>query len=371
MERNDKKLIKKTFKVYLKLKNDYENSNYKKCENRILYLIDILSKINKSSEYYSKYINELEEIDKEVLELLKKINMDQIDNSIMESETLKEDNEIFNLINQGNLNSLKEKLESTENINLETYNSEGLTPLHLCIKNGDMKCLIELLKYSGNINMLTNNGLTLFEYACLQRDHNSINVLTNFGASMDKHLELRMNSTNKIKTDEIDELIILKKIFESKRSKKLSIIPEEYLEIIDLETECKYGNYNYKDLFFHLDSFIQSLEYDQLNSYLNILKEEITDYLTCNEKNKICPKTIVSLVTSNLAHFIEYPYNFSSPWILNLEISYILKNISKKETSKRKIRKKLVNKIYSDYIESNIFTADFIGVIINNWIKKI
>lgn len=369
METSNRKLIKKTFKVYLKIKNYFDKKEYKKCEIRILYLIDMLTQINKESEYYLKYNNELEEIDKEMALLLKEINLNQIENSVVESEILKTDNEIFDLIKKGSYKSLVEKLNNNSDINLEIFDEEGLTPLHLCIKNGDMKCLIELLKYCGKINMLSENGLTLFEYACLQKDHNTINVLNNFGASMDKHLELRMNSVNKIKTDELDELIILKKIFETSKRNELKIIPNQYLNNFDLEKSCKYGNFNYKDLIYHLDKFIENLNPDQIKSYLNIINEEISEFNKCN--NKICPKSIISIITSNLAVFINYPFNFSTPWILNLEISFILKNILKKETNKRKIRKKLVNKIYSDYIETNLYSADFIGVIINNWIKKI
>lgn len=369
METSDRKLIKKTFKVYLKIKNYYEKKEYKKCETRILYLIDTINQINKESEYYLKYNNELEEINKEMILLLKEINLNQIENSVIESDILETDHEIFNLIKKGSFKSLIEKLKNNPDINLEFFNEDGLTPLHLCIKNGDMKCLIELLKYSGKINMLSENGLTLFEYACLQKDHNTINVLNNFGASMDKHLELRMNSINKIKTDELDELIILKKIFETTKRNKLKIIPDQYLNKIDFEKKCKYGNFDYRDLIYHLDKFLENLDSDQIISYLNIINEEIDEFNEC--QNKICPKSIISIITSNLAIFIDYPFNFSTPWILNLEISFILKNILKKETNKREIRKKLVNKIYSDYIETNLYSPDFIGVIINNWIKKI
>ena len=69
----------------------------------------------------------------------------------------------------GDYVTLKKLLEQNKLLDLSVFDEDGHTPLHLAIRNGDLKILNLLLKYEGNINFLTKYGFTLFEYACLQK----------------------------------------------------------------------------------------------------------------------------------------------------------------------------------------------------------
>ena len=218
-------------------------------------------------------------------------------------------------------------------LDLSIYDQDGHTPLHIAIKNGDLKILTLLLKYEGNINLLTKYGFTLFEYACLQKDPVTINYLQNHGASMDKHLDLRDKFTLEISHDDLDDIIILKNNILSKKN-SFYFIPENIYRSNKIDQPAGIKNFLIKDILLHLETFLEKIDSNKRYNYLKIISQEFEEYDNCNKK-LTCPKNMITLITYNLAPFINYQYNYSSNWLINLEISFSLKKLLKENVSNK------------------------------------
>lgn len=365
---NNNKIIKKSLKAYLKAKDAYNNSNYKKAENYLVFLIENFKKIENLSNEYQDIINETIN---ESINLLNKISLIVIEDSIEENELDHKDNQIINLVNMGDYVTLKKLLEKNKLLDLSVFDEDGHTPLHLAIRNGDLKILNLLLKYEGNINFLTKYGFTLFEYACLQKDPVTINYLQNHGANMDKHLELRDKFTLEISHDDLDDIIILKKIISCPKKNSYQFIPENIYNSPKINQSAGIKNFQIKDILLHLESFLENIDSIKRKNYLQIISQEFEEYDNCNKK-LVCPKNLISLLTYNLVPFINYKHNFSSNWLINLEISFSLKKLLKENVSNKiNLKKKLINKLYKDYINNNLYKPDHIGILITKWVNKI
>lgn len=367
---NNKKIIKKSLKAYLKAKEEFENANYKKSESYLIYLLDNFQKMNvETDKNYQNIINSTIIESKKLLDEIKLINFND---SIEYSEEYYKDNNIIHLVNYGDYISLKKLLNNNQLLDLTIYDEEGLTPLHLAIKNGDLKILNLLLKYEGNVNLLTNYGFTLFEYACLQKDPVTINYLQDHGANMDKHLELRNDFILEITHDDLDDIIILKKILAFDKKTHFNHIPENIYNSTKTELSSGIKKYTIKDILLHLETLLDKLPETKRINYLKILQEDFNDFNDECIKKIICPKNIISLICYNLAPFVNYNYSYSSNWLINLEISFTLKKILKDNIpNKINIKKKLINKLYKDYINNKLYKADYIGILITKWVNKI
>jgi ankyrin repeat protein len=365
---NNNKIIKKSLKAYLKAKDAYKNLNYKKAENYLVYLIENFKKIETISEDYK---NIIEDTIKESVQLLNDISLIGINDSVEETKNNDKNNKLIELVNLGDYVSLKLLLENNKFLDLSVYDEEGHSPLHLAIKNGDLRILNLLLKYEGNINFLTTYGFTLFEYACLQKDPVTINYLQNHGANMNKHLDLRDNFTLQISQDDLDDMIILKKIISCEKKKNFNFIPENIYKSKKIEEQSGIINYKIYDVLLHLETFLEQIDETKRNNYIKIIEEEFKEYNT-NCKKITCPKNLITILTYNLSPFIDYKYNYSSRWLINLEISFSLKKLLKNNVSNKiTIKKKLINKLYKDYISNQLYKADYIGILITKWVNKI
>ena len=161
---NTNEKIKNGFKNYLKAQQLF-NKNRNESLKYFQKTLDIFSKCEKSKKYqkYQKIIEETE------IECNRQLIL-----SINDSpKILNNKNNIFKLIAKGKINEIK-KLKYNEINLVNNFNHEGLSPLHYAIKMGDMNILKELLKIGGKIDQVNENGYTLLEYACLEKDPNSI-----------------------------------------------------------------------------------------------------------------------------------------------------------------------------------------------------
>ena len=107
---NNNKIIKKSLKAYLKAKDAYNNSNYKKAEKYLIFLIENFKKIENLSEQYQDII---EETLNESINLLNKISLFIFEDSIEENQLDQKDNNLINLVNIGDYVTLKNLLEKT------------------------------------------------------------------------------------------------------------------------------------------------------------------------------------------------------------------------------------------------------------------
>jgi hypothetical protein len=357
----DKNVVK-GLKTYLEAKKIYKSDKKK----GLIYL-------KKSLKYFDNYkknkdnYDEYEELIRNTENDCNKIIIDSINFKIDHKEDNEIDKKIFKIISKGQINRLK----NIKTINFSKLNSNGLTPLHYCIKMGDVNMMKELLKKGGNIDLINKNGNTLLEYACLQKDPNFIQQIINYGGDMKKHLFFREGENKFIlKKNGIDLAIITKIIIsnckENTNTNELNFI------FNFIERDKKIGLNNY-DLFFLINGLQNLLNKlgDQIKkTYLEILKDELNYQLN---DTFVCPKNKIDIILTNLIPFINYPFNLSTDFILLNEIKYLVLKIIKKKmyNINDKNKKEIINELWKRYIIPNLFTQDFIGILTNRIISNI
>ena len=347
------------FKQCIKILNDLKDNNIKITDN----LVNI---IDETETECSKYLtiaitNTLEKPS------IKKIN----------SINTNSDNTLFELIETGNINTFKNYKYGDLDFNI--INNFGLTILHYAIKFGDTSFLKQAFKIGAKIDQTNKFGHTLLEYACLEKDPNMINFLTAHGADMKKHLLFREGNKYFNKSNQIDVALLEKIILESSDNKKWQIKHLNFIfnyinsnEIIDIE----YSNgsdstsIDFKHFIIKLDEMIDKFELDKMNTYIDIIKEELSHNLIYKLG---CPDKKIEIILYNLVPFIELSQNLKLNWLISLEIKYLILKILKNKVkiNTRELKNELGELLHSSYINPQIIPDGLIHTIVLQWISKI
>ena len=366
--------LKKCFKSYLTAKKYFDIDNDKSYEY-LKQCIKIMNDIKHVSfdNNLTEIINETEnECCKYIrLAIEKTINkpLNRYSGEINNSE-------LFDIIEKGDINKLKQFKYGE--INFNVYNDLGLTPLHYAIKFGDITFLKYAFKLGGHIDQTNKFGHTLLEYACLEKDPNIINFLTLYGSDMKKHLMFREDKKYFNNSSEIDIVLLQKIIMNIEPIKQISdlLFIFEYIdqnEIIELEIANPNNNTSslckikFIELVKRLEYLLNNLHNDYKNTYINIIKDE----LSFNLEYKLgCPNNKIHILLYNLLPFIEYG-NIKLTWVLSLEIKFIILNILKNKTkiNIKQLKEELAIKLKESYL--NIIPEGLIQIIVQQWFIKI
>ncbi len=376
------KRIKKYLKSYLTgkkyIENDIDKSleYFKQCvkilhdikTNNVPMKEDILSVINETETECSKFLS---------------ITIEKTIERPLKIEQFEKNDELFKMIEEGNINKLKEYKYGE--INFNVYNEYGLTPLHYAIKFGDTTFLKLALILGANIDQTNKYGHTLLEFACLEKDPNVIEFLTNYGANMKKHLFFRDNNKYFNTGNEIDICILEKIILTIENNDEYNYLDFVY-EYINENEEINLGipsennielesKINIRKLLNKLNCLIHDFDEDIRNTYINILKEELKYDLVFKLG---CPINKIEIILYNLVPFIsdKYNNNLELSWLISVEVKFLLLKILK---NKKKInimefidlKRELSNVLYNTYVKDNIISKGLLQIIVLQWFNKI
>lgn len=305
---------------------------------------------------------------KDALKILNKLKLeDDINNInlielISSTETeckknLSNNIDVFNLISENNYN----EIYKIKKFNYNEINKNGNTILHHCIKCGDVKILVDLLKKGGKIDQVNNQGYTLLEYACIINDPNIIKILNDYGSNMEKHIYFRKSKSKMIlKKSDIDLAILLKII------------------IINSFNKSDYSKFEFLNNYFNIDSFIGIDNFkvihlliglhhlfkskNSYNTYKKIIIEELNNFVQIDN----CEYEKLDLILINLVPFINYPFNIATNFILKKEIIILLNKIKNQisiNLNKKNYKNILFNELSENYIKKNLFPLDYIGIL--------
>lgn len=332
--------IKKCIKSYLCGKK-YISSDIKKAKEYLEQTLKIIKDIKKKS---SDTI--IEETETECEKLLSNINNNELD--------------LFTIVKTGNIKALKQNNYKENDFYI--YDSNGLTPLHVAIQYGDT----QILKYAFSLGVeidtpTLNEGYTLLEYTSLLGDYNIIDFLINNGSNIQKHKDFRYQVKYLNKQKQIDISLIMKIILvnNNKNDNKLLDFMSKY---INYNNMIGLDNIIMKELIFCIQDLLEKSNY--ADTYINILKEELSYDLN---NNNGCPKNKLDIIIYNLVPFINYPYNLSLRWLIQLEINYTILKINKNKDDK----KCFLIDIFNKYIKSKIFNHDYIQNFLTHSMLKI
>ena len=254
---------------------------------------------------------------------------------------------LFDLIDRGEINKVKKYYDMDD---FYIYNEEGFTPMHYAIKNGDTL----FLKFAFSLGVEIDtpdkiNGHTLLEYACLSGDPNMINFMILNGANIKKHQEFRNSIKYHNNTNQIDYGLIMKYILtnnnKESNEKSLSFV-FDYIEPSD---KIGLDNITVRDLIMHIEDLLLKIPVIAKQNIIAILKEEIQYKLS---NNIFCPSNRLEILLYNLIPFMEYPFNLSLRWLIQLEIKYIYYKLKNKEM--------VLENINNSYINNYLLPNDFI-----------
>jgi hypothetical protein len=63
--------------------------------------------------------------------------------------------------------------------------------------------------------------------------------------------------------------------------------------------------------------------------------------------------------------FIDYPFNISEDWYINLELKYIIiKLVKEKQIFNSEAKNNLINYLWENYVKNNIFQEEYLGNLI-------
>jgi hypothetical protein len=254
---------------------------------------------------------------------------------------------LFDLIDRGEINKVKKYYDIDD---FYIYNEEGFTPMHYAIKNGDTL----FLKFAFSLGVEIDtpdkiNGHTLLEYACLSGDPNMINFMILNGANIKKHQEFRNSIKYHNNTNQIDYGLIMKYILtnnnKESNEKSLSFI----FDYIAPSDKIGLDNITVRDLIMHIEDLLLKIPVIAKQNIIAILKEEIQYELS---NNIFCPSNRLEILLYNLIPFMEYPFNLSLRWLIQLEIKYIYYKLKNKEM--------VLENINNSYINNYLLPNDFI-----------
>jgi hypothetical protein len=291
-----------------------------------------------------------------------------------------QDNKLFEIIQTGEVDYLKNF--EYGNCDFNILDENGNTPLHLAIKFGDTTFLKHAFKLGAGIDKTNKNGHTLLELACLEKDPNLINYLSFCGANMKKHLEFREAKKYFNNGNQMDILLLEKKVIDTIKISNEIIHLRFIFDYINkddfLELEyCDPSNstismkkISFETFIKKLDVMINDFDPEKRNTFINIIKEELSNDLIFKLG---CPSNKIEILLYNLVPFIDYNYNLSLNWLISLEIKFIilkiLKNKVKINTSE--LKKELKEFLYLSYIKPEIIPEGLIQIIVLQWVCKI
>lgn len=355
------------FKQCIKILNDLKDNNIKITDN----LVNIMDETEtECSKYLTIAIKNT--LDKPSIKKIKSISNTHPNSSNNPNNTL------FELIETGDINSFKNYKYGE--IDFSIINEFGLTVLHYAIKFGDTTFLKQAFKLGAGIDQTNKFGHTLLEYACLEKDPNMINFLTEYGADMKKHLLFRENKKYFNKSNHIDIALLEKIVLESSNNKNWQIKhlnfifnyinPDEILDIDYCISSNSTANINFKEFIIKLDKMIDNFKLETTNTYISIIKEELSYDLIYKLG---CPDKKIEIILYNLVPFIELSQNLKFNWLISLEIKYLILKILKNKVkiNTRELKRELGELLYSSYIYPQIIPDGLIRTIVLQWIYKI
>ena len=369
--------IIKCLKSYLTGKKYVDNDD----EKSLLYFKQCISLLNDIKGRYKLEENILSVIDEtetECSKMLSKAIEKNIEKPIIFNPNNDGDSELFDIVDTGDINKLKKFKFGECKFNI--YNEEGLTPLHYAIKVGDTAFIKGALKLGASVDQTNMSGHTLLEYACLEKDPNMINFITDCGADMKKHLIFRNGKLFNNKGSYIDILLLEKYIMTVDGNSKIVhlnwifnyINKDTYIDLEHNESNHKNVKIKMYDLILKLDNLISSFDKNTLDTYLSIIKDELLYELN----NKFgCPNNKLEIILYNLVPFLNNidSCNLKLDWLIRLEFKYIILQILK---NKLKInisflKNELFKNINEKYINTQLMTHTMCQIYISQWLLKI
>lgn len=376
-------IIKKCLKSYLTGKKYYEtdiDKSYEYFKQCIRILNDMKEKNISFNDNFTNIIEETEtECSKFIFISIEKTIEKPLIKTVFPSTDNKK---LFEIIETGNIQKLKEY--SYNSIDFNIYNEEGLTPLHYAIKFGDVSFLKHSFKLGACIDQTNKFGHTLIEFACLEKDPNMINFLIMHGADMKKHLRFRegkkyFNNGNQIDISLIEKIILN---FGQEQSaytiKQLGFLFNYIKETDPINIEyCDLNNSTipqkkilFIELVKKLDEYLETIDKEQAETYISIIKEELNYDLLFKLG---CPINKLHIILYNLVPFIDYQDNLKLNWLISIEIKYIILKIlkNKLKINTTQLKQELTELLYSSYIKPEIIPAGLVQLIVSPWIYKI
>lgn len=368
-QKNIQKGIKKCLKSYLAGKKYYNSDVNKSVE----YFIQCIQFAN----YYKKKHN-----NSDITTLLDETKNDSYSyitfniNNLFTCKSLSIDkNDLFLCVETGNINLVK-SIKCGE-LDLNIYNENGLTPIHYAIEYGDTKFIKHCLLLGANIEQINSDGYTLLEYACIKKDPNIISFLLEYGADMNKNLEMRKDKNYINNSNYLDFSLLQKFIITS--SKNITQSNNNYFDFIDKydidltnTINIKHNNGNdiiVEYLITSLNKILDNIDDNSRNTYIEIIKEE----LSYSVENYIyCPTNKLEIILYNLIPFIQYNQLLRVKWLFYYEIKNLILLLIKNNTNitLMSIGQHLRNNMVNSYVDTNILPYGYIDIIISNILNR-
>ena len=122
-------------------------------------------------------------------------------------------------------------------------------------------------------------------------------------------------------------------------------------------------------ILFPTNRLLLSINSESKDTYINIIRDELNYPL----KNSLgCPYNKLEILLTYLNPFLEYPFNISEDWYINLELKYIIIKLLKEQPNfNSEIKNNLINYLWENYIKNNILQDEYLGNLISQWVSKI
>jgi hypothetical protein len=382
---NEEQKIKKCLKSYLTAKKYYDTDiekSYEYFKQCIKILNDLKDKNININNEFANIIEETETECSKYLTMAIETNIEKPSKKKIKVNA-DQDNKLFEIIETGDVNILRDYEYGDVDFNIIDEN--GLSPLHLAIKFGDTTFLKQAFKLGAGIDKTNKHGHSLLEFACLEKDPNMISFLMYCGSDMKKHLDFRDGKKYFNNGNQIDILLLEKKVMDSNENPK-SLNKIRHLDFlfnyinkddfIELEyCDSSNSTISIKKITFEsfikkLDSMVNDFDDDKRKTFINILKEELSYDLTFKLG---CPINKIEILLYNLVPFIDYDKKLSLNWLISLEIKFIILKILKNKIkiNTNQLKKELTDFLYLSYIKPEIVPEGLIQIIVLQWVCKI